>query len=270
MNRLLLGIIFLLQFNLNSSWAIPTAKEVMLQNESARKLQEVQSDATLVTGLGEGSEKTKTFTWWRKLDEDQVHYQTLTRFHTPAEVRGEGILFLEHDQGENEVLLYLPNFKKIRRVESQQQSGSFMGSEFSYSDIASPHVEDFQYKMIQAVQECGSEGTAKLMCYVIEAVPATEMIRNRMGYAKLALWVRQDNFMEVKGDYYDLKGDLIKKMEASEIQLVDSSQKKWMAHRLRIVNERTQRYTLLQFKNVKVNHGISKSLFTQQNLQLVR
>src|SRR5687767_13892481 len=105
-----------------NAYADPSAKEIMTKNEEARKIDEIQADAVLVTGGGGGQERVKKFTWWKKLTSDKVHFNTLTRFHQPAEIRGEGILFLERENNENEVLMYLPNFKKIRRVESQQQS----------------------------------------------------------------------------------------------------------------------------------------------------
>jgi uncharacterized protein len=239
-----------------------TAHEVMTKNEEVRKIKEVVSDATLATG-GSGVERTKQFTWWRKLTPDQLRFNTLTRFNLPAEVRGEKILFLEKSSDENEILMYLPNFKKIRRVESQQQSGSFMGSEFSYSDIATPHVNDYRHKMLKE-EPCPDE--EKLKCHVIESIPISDSVRERTGYSKSVNWIRQDNYMGVRAEYTDLEGKLWKKLEASEIKLVDSDKNKWMSHRLRIENVKTGRFTLLQFTKVKVNQGIHDSIFTQQNL----
>jgi len=68
-----------------------TAKEIMTRNEQARQISDVNSAATLVTGGGKdaGADKVKKFTWWRKLTADGTHFNTLTRFHEPAEVRGE-------------------------------------------------------------------------------------------------------------------------------------------------------------------------------------
>jgi len=130
MNRLAAAAAF--QFFATAAWAAPDARGIMAMNEEARRIRDVSSSATIATGGGGSSDKVKRFTWWRKLGADGVRFNTLTRFHAPAEVRDEGILFLEQPGGENEVLLYLPNFKKVRRVESQAQSGSFMGSEQSW------------------------------------------------------------------------------------------------------------------------------------------
>ncbi len=259
---LMLGTLFLL----SHANAAPGPKEIMTRNEEARKLSDFEARAKLST-FSSGSEKTKEFTLSRKIQKDGIHNNTLTRFHAPAEVRNEGILILENDNGKNDVMLYLPNFKKIRRVESQQQSGSFMGSVFSYSDIATPHVEDFEYKTLGS-EKC--PGDAKLVCTKIECKPANNEVQDRTGYSKSIVWVRPDNFMIEKAEYFQLDGALWKTLIASQIKEVDPKNHKWMAHSLSIVNQKNQEKTELLFTNVKVNSGISDAIFTQQNLQKVR
>lgn len=262
MNKMVLLLVLLFGF---SAYAAMSGKDIMAQNEENRKLDDVQAEATLTTGGAGGAEKIKKFTWWKKLDADKVHYKTLTRFSSPAEIRGESILFLEHPGNENEVMIYLPNFKKIRRVESAQQSGSFMGSEFSYSDISTPHVEDYHHRILKDDEAC--PGDASLKCYVIEATPVSDAVKERMGYSKVVHWIRKDNFMGVHGEFYNADQELFKKLDASETKQVDSQKNKWMAHRIRIEGIKTGKFTELQFMGLKVNKGIQDSIFTQQNMQ---
>ncbi len=260
----LLSLIFLSSI----AHAALSARDMMVKNEDSRKISEFQAKAKLTIGNSTGGNpKIKDFTLWRKIQKDGVHNSTLTRFHTPAEVRDEGILILENASGKNDVLLYLPNFKKTRRVESQQQSGSLMGSVFSYSEIATPHADDYQYKTL------GSEkcvGDAKLTCSKIEGIPSNEEIKERTKYSKIIMWVRPDNFMVEKVEYYQLDGKLWKVLNSTETKMVDTKNNKWLSHSLHIVNQLTQDFTTLQFSNVKVNSGIPDSTFTQQNLQKVK
>lgn len=267
MNNLLLVLVFAATPALAQTKL--TAKEIMSKNEIARRVNEFETRAKLTTGtLGTAGDKIKDFTLWRKVQKNGIHNSTLTRFHAPAEVRNEGILITENESGKNDVLLYLPNFKKIRRVESQQQSGSFMGSVFSYSDIATPHVEDYTYKMI-AQAKCPQAEAATVMCAQIECTPIKEEIREKTGYSKSVMWVRLDNFMSVKGEYYNLSGEFFKRLEAKEIKEVDAANHKWLAHSLYLENLKSKEFTRLEFSKVKVNSGISDSIFTQQNLQKV-
>lgn len=243
--------------------AAPSAKEIMSKNEEARRVKSMQSSATLTTAGGAGGEKKKEFQWWRELRGDQVHFNTLTRFQSPAEVKGEGILFLERDAGDTDVQLYLPAFKKVRRVETQQQSGSFMGSEFAYSDIATPKADDYNYKLVKE-EPCPGEASVK--CFVVESTPATEKVADGTGTSKSHKWIRQDNFMDVKGEYWDEKGELWKRMESTELKKVDAKNNKWLAHRIRMENVKNGRSTTLDFANVKVNEDIPDSTFSVQNL----
>jgi outer membrane lipoprotein-sorting protein len=276
MNKFILALILALALLASPSIA-PLAfsagklsgKEIMTRNEEARRVNEFESHSKLITGNeSDKTEKVKEFSFWRKVQSDRVHNSTFTRFHAPAEVRNEGILIVENASGKNDVLLYLPAYKKIRRVESQQQSGSFMGSVFSYSDIATPHVDEYDYKVVQE-GKCPTREAASLTCFEIESTPANEDIRERTGYSKSIVWIRSDNYMAVKGEYYNLNGELFKRLEANEIKMVDVKNNKWLAHDLFIVNLKSHEYTKLNFSHVKVNDGISDSIFTQQNLQKV-
>ena len=246
-----------------------TAKQIMVRNEEARKVSDFETKATLTTGsASEAVKKVKQFTLWRKVQKEGVLNSTLTRFHEPAEVRDEGILIVENTSSKNDVLLYLPAYKKIRRVESQQQSGSFMGSVFSYSDIATPHVDDYEYKSLRE-ENCPTAEAAGQTCTVIECLPANEEVKNRTGYSKSIIWVRNDNQMGVKAIYSDLQGNVFKTLEATQIKMVDVKNKKWLAHSLQMQNNKNE-ITTLHFDQVKVNQGMSDSIFTQQNLQKVK
>ena len=151
-------------------------------------------------------------------------------------------------------------------VESQAQSGSFMGSEFSYSDIATPHVDDYSYS-VSSDEKCPQAEAASQMCFVVESTPVNDKIKERTGYSKSVTWLRHDNYIGVKAEYYDFDGKLFKRLEASEVKEVDTTKHKWLAHKVHMNNLKTGRYTDLHFANVKSNQPIQDSTFTQQNLE---
>ena len=246
----------------------PSAQEVMTKNEEARKLSNVTAKVKLTTGGGQSQERVKEFTWWRKLTADGTNYNTLTRFHFPPEVKGQGILFLER-KDKTDIQMYLPSFKKIRRVESQAQSGSFMGSEFSYSDITTPHVADYTQKMAKESEKC-SEGAKTFDCFVIESTPANDSVRERTGTSKSMHWIRQDNFMAVKSDHYNAGGELWKTITFNDNTEVSAKDHKWLALNVRVENAKTKKFTTLAFSDVKVETQVPDSTFTPQNLSRER
>lgn len=248
-----------------SAFAETDAHSIMARNEEARQINELAAKAKLVQVDPDGSSKTKEFSWARKLSSNGKDYSTFVRFHAPATIRGEGILLLEHEGADNEVLLYLPTYKKIRRVENQQQTGKFMGSVFSYSDMAAPHLSDYKYSK-KATEACPTAEAAAIQCAVIESTPARESVRERTGYSRTVSWIRSDNFMAVKTDYFDLGGQPIKRLEASSIQMVDRTKKRWMSLKMKMTHLKNGESSLLEFADLKVNSGIPDRTFTQQNL----
>lgn len=257
------AVLFFSLLSATSAYAAgPVARDVMVKNEEARRIREITSEASITTGLGSDT-KVKTFTWWRKLGDDAVHFRTLTRFHTPATIRGEGILIEERQGNANEVALYLPTFKKIRRVEGQSQSSSFMGSVFSYSDIAQPHVDDYAHTFVRT-EACPAE--PRIQCHVIASTPANDTVRERTGYSKTVAWIRTDNYLAAQVEFFDTKGQLRKRLVASQIVEVDKKTHRFFAHQVRIEDLKTHRFSVLQFARVHVNSNIPDSTFTAQNL----
>jgi outer membrane lipoprotein-sorting protein len=247
-------------FVVGSAYALD-GREIMAKHEEARKTPQFVAQATLRSERAGAEAKEKKFAIWTKLKADGVHFNTLTRFSSPAEVKNEAILFLENDRGENDILLYLPAYQKVRRVERSQQSSSFMGSDFSYSDITTPHVDDYKYTLLGETACPGAPDAGG--CYRIEGIPATPAIRERTGYSKILSWVRKDNFMIVRNENFGLEEKPAKNSVLTEIKKLPNG--KWLAHRIEVVSASGGK-TTLEFKDVKTETKIDDKIFTQQSL----
>lgn len=236
-------------------------RDIMAKYEEATKLPLIKSDATLTNKEVNGEQKFKKFTWWRKIQPDNVHYRTLTHFYEPAEIRGEQILFVEHEGDKADVLLYLPAYKKTRRVERQSQSKSFMSSEFSYADIAKPHIDDFSYKKLK--DESCANG---ISCFVVETTPKTDEVRERTGYGRSRHWIRKDNYTLSKAEHFNFDNQLIKSFAAEDTLEVDPSHHRWMSMKLEMTNVKTGRRTTIEFSHVNIKDAIPDAKFSPQNL----
>ena len=67
---------------------------------------------------------------------------SLTVFLSPENVRNTRFLSIERQGGNTEQWIYLPALKRSRRIGSSEEGGSFMGSDFSYSDMASTTYDE--------------------------------------------------------------------------------------------------------------------------------
>jgi 23S rRNA (adenine2503-C2)-methyltransferase len=256
-----------------------SATEIMESNDRAQRHRTVRAKARLETAGGKRRSSVKEFTWSRKLAEDGFRFLTRTEFHKPADIRGEVILFLEKgekaegqgtsDEGtRNEILIYLPAFRKVRRVETEQQSGSFMGSDFSYSDLTGIHVQDFKHKKLK---EESCPGTKELRCWIIESEPAREEVRDRLGYASFRSWIRRSDFMAEQIEYRDLEGNPSKRLTLGDIRKVQGKKSgdRSFAHALemrRLSGEMKDAVTKIDFESVEVEIDLGDALFSPQKL----
>ena len=79
---------------------------------------------------------------FRNLEVEGDGDKSLTIFDSPMDVKGTAFLNYTHKEGDDDQWLYLPALKRIKRISSRNKSGSFMGSEFAYEDIASQEIEN--------------------------------------------------------------------------------------------------------------------------------
>ena len=69
-------------------------------------------------------------------------------FEWPADVKGTRMLTWTHRKNDDDQWLYLPAVKRVKRISSNNKSGSFMGSEFAYEDLGSQEVDKYKYKLL--------------------------------------------------------------------------------------------------------------------------
>jgi len=75
--------------------------------------------------------------------------KSMSIFDKPADVKGTAFLTYSHAIKPDEQWLYLPALKRVKRINSKNKSGPFMGSEFAYEDLASQEIEKYTYKFIR-------------------------------------------------------------------------------------------------------------------------
>ena len=73
--------------------------------------------------------------------------KSLMEFENPADVKGTVVLTFTHRIKDNDQWLYLPALGRVKRISSSSKSGSFLGSEFAFEDLASPEIEKFTFKI---------------------------------------------------------------------------------------------------------------------------
>ncbi len=190
--------------------------------------------------------------------------KALMVFRTPSDVAGTSYMSWDwtDESQEDDSWLYLPALSKIRRVAASDESGSFMGSDFSYADINGIELDDFEYSF-----ESQSEMVDGHDCWVIQAIPKSEKAIKETGYTSAKSWVRKDAFMIVKSVINVKKGKRVKYFSVKDIEKIDGI---WTAHTLQMITtkkEQKEHASVLKISDVVYNKGVDESLFDTAVMQ---
>src|ERR1051325_233380 len=211
----------------------PTAHEIMEKNFFVSKVTSLQFDSVMTLINDKGQQRERKNNTIVKLQPNGMDSKFLIKFSTPADIKGTGFLQIEHIEGDDDLWIYLPALKKSRRLVANNKKDSFVGSDFSYADISRPKVDQYRHTLVRVEKIDGFD------CYVIESIPATDTVRSNSGYSKKITWVRQDNFLESKVEYYDLADRLLKTQIVQKHQLVEPQKGRWFALYREMTNHQT-------------------------------
>ena len=101
------------------------------------------------------------------------------RFTSPADIKGTAVLTIEND-GDDDIWVYLPALKKVRRLAASNKKDAFVGTDFSYGDVLGHRVEDWNQKFVRKDTLDGKP------VIVIESTPKTPAVAANSGYSASA------------------------------------------------------------------------------------
>ena len=182
--------------------------------------------------------------------------RALSLFDEPADVKGTAMLTFSHGLKPDDQWLYLPALKRVKRINSRNKSGPFMGSEFAFEDLGSQEVSKYKYNYLRE-EGCGQGWK----CHVIERTPAYK----HSGYTKQVTWIDTKEYRPVKVMYYDRKRALLKTLTATGFKQYLG--KFWRPSLMSMVNHQSGKSTTLQWTNYKFKTGLSARDFNKNALK---
>jgi len=184
-------------------------------------------------------------------------------FLSPADVENTAFLTYDYDDSnkDDDQWLYLPELKKIKRIASSDKSSSFMGSDFSYSDMTSKNVEDYTYKIMKETKVDGHKVWQMLV------TPKSKKTIEETGYTKSIIFVRQDNFVVVQALYYVKAGKKLKYFKVLNLEEIEGV---WTVTKMQMVTKKgkkTLHMTLIEFEKIKYNQDLQESFFSTRTIK---
>lgn len=180
----------------------------------------------------------------------------LVEYTSPADVRGTKFLSIyEVDADETQMWLYLPALGRERRIAGHMTKGSFMGTDFTYEEIAGFGSYSDDYEAIRLADEelDGRE------CYVLDLTPTSGDIE----YSQVRMWVWQAEMIPLRLDFFNADGQLSKRLLLSDLQ--QDSEGKYSPHSITMSNELEGTKSIVNIR--ETYEEVDDSYFTMRYLR---
>jgi len=184
--------------------------------------------------------------------------KSLTIFDSPRDIKGTAFLSFSHAIVPDDQWLYLPALKRVKRIASSNKSGPFMGSQFSYEDLASFEVAKFKYKFLRD-EKLGSHDA-----FVVENYPQYKY----SGYTRQIVWIDKKRYIPLKIEFYDRKNDLLKTLVFNDYK--QYLNKYWRANKQMMNNHQNGKSTQLTWSDYQFRTGLSERDFEKNSLKRAR
>lgn len=190
-----------------------------------------------------GREKVRTMRMYQKGPE-----RRLLKFLTPADVRDVGFLRLADDQ----MYLYLPAFRRVRRIASSIKNEAFMGTDLSYEDLSRTRFGD-DFRVVTATP------AGQLYTLTLEPLPEADV-----SYSRIVMQVQRDTWVVTDLQLFGSDGRLAKTIAASNIERVD---RYWIARRMEVTTVKDGHRTVLDLEELQFDTGLDDEFFSQRQLK---
>jgi len=240
------------------------AREIMEKVDARDDGDNQVSDMEMILIDKRGKERIRKIHTFSKDKGEDTH--RLMFFLHPADVKDTAFLTFDYDDHDkdDDQWLYLPALRKTKRIASTDKSGSFMGSDLTYSDMTSRNLEDYDYAFYEKAKEKDVRG---VKTWVIWSIPRSKDIIEETGYEKSLIFVRQDNFVVIRALHWVRDGGYKKYMDVKKLDLIDGI---WVATEMHITKKKgkhTAHKTILKLGNVKFNQGLEFDMFSARRME---
>jgi hypothetical protein len=236
-----------------------TGAEAAKRMDDARRAKTEHNVMTMSLENARGQQRVRTIEGWsREVSEEEDH--RFARFLEPADVKDTTLLTYDFDHVDDDIWLYLPALKKVKRILSSNKTDYFMGSDFTYWDMENIDLVNWDYQL------AGSEQVDGVDCHVLEAKPKNAKEIEESGYHKVVYWIGKNDWLARKIEYTDTKDRLSKRLTLSEIRPTSERDPRPRAHKLLMDNLFTKHKTTLAMSKLELDVAVNDTLFSQRNM----
>jgi outer membrane lipoprotein-sorting protein len=201
-----------------------------------------------------GKEREREFTMLRLDQEEGGKQMYYTYFKKPSDVSRLTFMVHKTPDGNDKRWIYVPAVDLVKPISADDKNSSFVGSDFTYEDVSGRHWSEDNHKLLEDSELDGKP------VYVIESVPKEPYD----GFARKVSYIDKANYLPLKEEYFDDKGNMIRIFRAEKIEDVDGI----LTVTVRSMEDlKKGSKTTVTFSDIKYNQGLTPDIFTERYLK---
>ncbi len=227
------------------------AKEIIKKADAKMKGEQSSVSQMTMQIVRPTWERTVSFKSWSKGTD-----YSLVLITVPAKEKGQSFLKFKR-----EMWSWNPAINRMIKLPPSMLSQGWMGSDFTNDDLLneSSVVVDYTHKLL------GKEVVSGKSCYKIELIPKENA---PVVWGKIISWISEDEYLQLKTEYYDEDGYLVKTEIGSNIKTMSG---RIIPTRFELVPaDKEGNKTILTLDMIEFNSPLTESFFTQQNMKKLR
>lgn len=178
--------------------------------------------------------------------------RTLLVLREPPDLAGTAFLSVLRSDGDRAQWIYLPSRRRVQRIAGASSSDSFLGSHFRHSDLGTPSLAGYRFRVLREESVAGSPGV------VIRRTRAGEPDGPREH-----LWVDTSSHRLHRVEYYEGDGALVRTLEIAAYRTVDGFDR---PTRLVMTSHEEAGRTVLTWSDVRIGVGLTERDFDPRRL----
>lgn len=213
----------------------------LLRGDSAHSIMEM----TIINPRWERTLKMESWEVGRK--------KTLVRILYPKKEEGVGSLKLDYQMWN-----YLPRVERVIKIPPSMMMSSWMGSDFTNDDLVkeSSVVEDYTHEL-EAEIDLEGEKAYKIVAVPKEHAPVV--------WGRLVFFVRVNDYVPLRQEYYSEKGELVRYLNFKEIKKMGGRTLPTVWEMVPV--EKKGKMTVVRLVEIEFDLPIDDDIFTLRNLK---
>ena len=198
-----------------------------------------------------GQKQMRQFTILRQDEKDLGDQNMLVFFSRPSNVKDTVFRVEKHIEQDDNRWLYLPALDLVKRISAGDKRTSFVGSHFFYEDVSGRNPNEDTFTLIIENKDN----------YVLNAVPKN---KQSVEFSSYTVTISKSNFLPVESIYFNQNKQAVRKMTVLDVKNIAGNP---TVIKSRITDLSNNSYTEMQFRKVKYDIGLPKSIFSERSMR---